>query len=734
HEAPKGVSVPVGKPVQNMRIYIVDKAGNNCPVGVSGEIQVTGIGVGRGYWKDEEKTNRSFIKLGEERLYRTGDLGRWLPDGNIEYLGRMDEQVKIRGYRIELGEIETVLQQSSGIRQCVVIAKEDKQGIKRLVAYVVTEDAFAKEEVIAYLKNKLPEYMVPGVFMQLESIPLSANGKIDRKRLPDVEASSSVVAYQAPRNVIEEKLVNIWQSLIDVKRIGVHDNFFELGGHSLLIMRMVSFIRKQLEKEVTIRTVFDHPTIAGLAEVIKGDEQADLTPFVQRYERTEKIPLSFAQERLWFVDRLHGSVQYHIPWVLRLSGNLNVSALEDSLRTIVNRHEVLRTVISEEGGRGYQHINELDQWNLQYIQRADILANGDSLESYIEEYVLHPYDLVKGPMFRLTLIRLSENEHVLVAVMHHIAFDAWSVGILVQELVELYRSAMENREPVLKELPVQYADYAIWQRNYLSGAVLENKLQYWKNQLQDVRPLELITDYPRPATQSIEGGIVYKTISSELRNELLALTQREGVTMFMGLLSVYKILLHRYTSQDDICVGIPIAGRQQEELEGLIGFFINALALRTDLGANPSFREVLQRVKQTTVGAYEHQEVPFEKVVEALEVERDMSRNPIFQVKFALQNAPEAGVLDLRGVELSVGGYDKVKAQIDISLDVFESEEGLGLNLTYCSDLYRADTMQGLLDHYEHILKAVIKNIDRPVAELPILSLKEEKQLLEEFN
>jgi amino acid adenylation domain-containing protein/non-ribosomal peptide synthase protein (TIGR01720 family) len=739
-EAPAMRTVPVGKPIQNMQLYITDKKGRLCPAGGIGEICVAGIGVGRGYWKDETKTHRAFgidpfNKKSNHRMYRTGDLGRWLPDGNIEYLGRKDEQVKIRGYRIELGEVESVLQKAPGIKQCVVVAKSGKQDTRRLIGYLVPENNFDKEVVNVFLKNNLPEYMVPGVLVALENMPLTANGKIDRKRLPEVaDLLSPLANYQAPRNETEAQVVSIWQELLDVQQISIHDNFFELGGHSLLTMRMVSKIRQQFNKEITIKAIFDHPTIATLSVQITKQTIGGATPAIQPHQLATAIPLSFAQERLWFVDRLQGTLQYHMPWVFRLTGLLDIAALEWSLQEIVNRHEVLRTVIREKEGIGYQDIRPRNTWAMKYMEVEDITDTGITLQTFIERFILRPYNLSKDPMLRVTLIRLSKQEHILVALMHHIAFDAWSIAIMVQELAALYRSRKENKTAALKELPVQYADYAVWQRSWLQGNVLETKLAYWKEKLQDVKPATLVTDFPRGTTPGIRGATVARLIDKSLYDALVALSRQEGVTLFMTLLATFKILLYRYTGQEDICVGSPIAGRQQEETESLIGFFINALALRTDLGGDPDFKEVLFRVKQTTVGAFEHQDIPFEKIVEVLDLSRDLSRNPIFEIKFALQNAPVAGALDLSGVELTMEDYGQVAAQIDISLDIAESPEGLHLGLTYCSELYSGPRMEIMLGHYANLLQQVVQAAAAPISQLTMLSAGEEQQLLETFN
>ncbi|MGB8192351.1 MAG: amino acid adenylation domain-containing protein, partial [Chitinophagaceae bacterium] len=446
----------------------------------------------------------------------------------------------------------------------------------------------------------------------------------------------------------------------------------------------------------------------------------------------EHIPLSFSQERLWFIDSLQGSVQYHMPWVFTVNGALDVMALEASFRSIIDRHEILRSVIEEKDGLNYQRIIAADEWKMECRNVEEL--EGKTAQAYLNEQMLRAYDLREDLMLRVCLVSESADSHLLLIMLHHIAFDGLSIPIMINELQELYSSKIENRQAKLAPLSIQYADYAIWQREYLSGELLETKLNYWKEKLAGVEPLALSADHVRPSVQSVRGGIVKRNIDKEIHEGLVSLSNSEGLTLFMTMLAAFKALLYRYTGQQDICIGSPVAGRQQQEVEGLIGFFVNMISLRTQLSGEASMKDLLQSVRATTLGAYSHQEVPFEKVVEALGVERDMSRTPVFQVSFALQNVADIDEMQLGTAKLMKKETGEALSKFDLHLDVLESASGLQLELTYCSDLYRADMMQGLLDHYEHILKAVIKNIDRPVAELPILSLKEEKQLLEEFN
>jgi amino acid adenylation domain-containing protein/non-ribosomal peptide synthase protein (TIGR01720 family) len=729
--------LPIGKPLDNRTAYILDGRRELCGIGIKGELYVGGVGLSSGYWQQAELTASRFITVpGLGELYRTGDLARYRSDGNIEFLGRLDDQVKIRGFRIEPGEVSYALEQVSGIKQALTLVLSDQEGGKHLVSYIVSTDLSPDlEQIREELSAHLPDYMIPSQVIALDSFPLTANGKIDRKSLPvaDLSVSGNKDVYEAPRNELEQALAGIWEHLLGVERVGIHDDFFKLGGHSLLAIQFISAVRSQLSKEITIRDVFEYATLSGLSERLSVSGSSDLLPSVGVRNLTGKIPLSFSQERLWFIDKLQGSVQYHMPWVFRLKGQLDVAGLEWSFRQIILRHEVLRTVILEEDGVGYQEITARPDWHLKVTDRT-IIPKEESLEDYIQELIHTPLDLSSDLMLKASLIRLSEEEYILVAITHHIAFDGWSISILVQELAELYRSRQERHPAQLSVLPVQYADYAVWQRGYLLGEVLEEKLSYWREQLKDVTPLGLPTDYARPEEQSIRGSVVHRRLSVPLQERLLSLSQAEDVTLFMTLLAVFKVLLYRYSGQEDICVGSPVAGRQQQETEGLVGFFVNALALRAEVKGQQVFREFLQKIKKTTLAAYAHQAVPFEKIVEALGLARDTSRSPLFQVKIGLHNMPVSENLDLSGIQLDMVGHEHTTSQLDISLDIMESSAGLLIDLTYCSDLYRKDTIERMLDHYERLLIAVTENTDIPIGKLSMLTATETEQLLGAFN
>ncbi|WP_261376908.1 non-ribosomal peptide synthetase [Flavobacterium anhuiense] len=669
-----------------------------------------------------------------DRIYKTGDLARWLPDGNIEYIGRKDNQVKIRGYRIELGEIENALSLVAGISQCCVLAKEDASGNKRLVGYVVSEEKLDKTYLQDQLKSSLPEYMVPMIWVELDQMPLTSNGKLDRKSLPEPESSDlSTKEYVAPRTEREEQLAAIWQNLLGIEKVGIHDNFFELGGHSLMATRLVSMVRKELSVELSIRDVFEYTSIEALSGHVSLQSGGVLLPAVVAEERPVRIPLSFSQERLWFLDQLQGSTEYHIPIVLRLEGALDVSILERTLKTIVSRHEVLRTILLSEEGVGYQQVIGWEDWMLDQKKIKDAAL----LPSILQDYLQVSFDLSKDYKLRGCLYDLGDQKYVLACVFHHIASDGWSGGILVNEFMELYSAFESGREAVLPELSLQYSDYALWQRRYLEGSVLESQLSYWEEKLQKVATLSLPTDYARPSVQSTSGSSVSALLDKELSESLNGLCHKQGVTLFMLMLSAFKVLLSRYSGQDDICVGTPIANRTQSDLEGMIGFFVNTLALRSDLEGNPSFSELLGRVKQTTLEGYDHQLVPFEKVVEKVVSSRDMSMTPLFQVMFELQNKQISSgneEKELKGLTISGHEYSSTTAQFDLTLNVSEGNNGIALNMNYCTSLFDKATIERMLLHYQELLESIVFDVAQPVATLSMLTVAEEQQLLNVFN
>ncbi|CAC5344912.1 putative Acetate--CoA ligase [Planktothrix rubescens CCAP 1459/22] len=740
--------VSIGRPVSNTQIYILDSYLQPVPIGVPGELHIGGAGLARSYLNRPELTQEKFIpnpfsNYPDSRLYKTGDLARYLPDGNIEYLGRIDNQVKIRGFRIELGEIETVLTQNPQVQSSVIIACEDTPGNKRLVAYIVPQkDATpTPNELRQFLKEKLPEYMIPSAFVILESLPLTPNGKIDRRALPEPEQSyERTDKFILPRNPIEEILVTIWSEVLKVKQVSINDNFFELGGHSLLATQLISRIRTNLQIEIPLRSLFAAPTIEELGQQIQQLQQQDLTlsapPILPRGEQSELL-LSYAQTRLWFLDQLEtNSAFYNIPVALRLQGHLNQAALIQSLEEIIQRHEALRTNFVNVNGQPTQVIQTVTNWtvsviNLQHLSpeeqeiAATNLVKGESFK---------PFDLANEALVRATLIVLNNNEYWLLLCLHHVISDGWSMGVFIEELTALYNAYNQGQPSPLKPLPIQYADFAVWQRQWLQGEVLENQLNYWQKQLADAPTfLPLPTDKPRPVIQTFTGAYQEFQLSLELTQKLTQLSQQQGVTMFMTLLAVYGTLLYRYTGQSDILIGTPIANRNRREIESLIGFFVNTLVMRTDCSENPSFQELLMRVREMSLGAYAHQDLPFEMLVEALQPERNLSHTPLFQVMFVLQNTPLSEV-EMSGLTVNSLPLEGETAKFDLTLSMQNTETGLMGVWEYNTDLFNSETIERMNGHFMTLLEGIIANPRERVSQLPLLTKVEQQQLLIDWN
>jgi amino acid adenylation domain-containing protein len=730
--------VPIGRPVTNTRSYVLDAAMRPLPEGIPGELYIGGVQVGRGYLGRPELTAERFLPdpFGGQagaRLYRTGDRARWRADGTLEYLGRADTQVKVRGIRIEPGEIAAVLRRHPGMRECVVVAREESAGDTRLVAYVAG-DADA-DTLRAHLRESLPEYMVPTAFVALQALPLNSSGKVDRRALPAPEYAAAADASVAPRTPVEGVLAGIWAQVLRLERVGVHENFFELGGHSLLATRVTSRIREALQVEPPLRALFEAPTVAGLAERVEALRRAELPPLsaVVPVERDGPLPLSFAQDRLWFLYSLEPeSPFYNIPTALRLTGALDVGALERAVGEIVRRHEALRTTFQERGGQVVQVIVPFSGFTV----AVEDVAGADEAEvrRRAAQDAARPFDLATGPLFRATLLRRGPEEQVLLLCLHHIIGDGWSMGVLFRELSALYEAYREGRDSPLPELPVQYADYAVWQRRALRGERLDRHLAYWRERLAAAPALlELPTDRARPAVQSYRGASERFEIPANLVQRLQARGRAEGATLYMVLLAAFQLLLSRYAGTDDVVVGSPTAGRVRAELEDLVGFFINTLVLRTDLSGDPDFREVLRRVREVTLSAYEHQEVPFERVVEEVHPERSLSRTPLFQVMFVLQNAARA-VFGLEGVRAAPLGVETTTAKFDLTLTLAETPQGLSGWLEYATDLFDPATAARMRWHLRVLLEAIASDPGRPVSELPLLDGDERRRVLAEWN
>ncbi|MDP1666746.1 MAG: amino acid adenylation domain-containing protein [Methylobacter sp.] len=741
-------SVPIGRPIANARIYILDNRLQLVPIGVMGEIHIGGMPVGRGYLNRPELTAERFVRdpfieETDAKMYKTGDLARWLADGTIEYLGRNDFQVKVRGFRIELGEIEAALRQHPLLREVVVGVYESAPGNKQLAAYLVpqSDSMPTPSELRDFLKPKLPEFMVPSAFVLLDKLPLTPSGKIDRKALPtpDHTRPEFEQSYVPPRSPIEEMLVAIWREVLNIDRIGIHDNFFELGGHSLLAVQLIVRVNKQFQTDFPMHLLFEAPTVAGVSKLLTTTlEQTPAANVEQIHTIVRDLPLpaSYAQQRLWFLDRLLGaSGLYNIPWAIQLNGSLNTSALQQSLNEIVARHEVLRTCFVEQDGELLQIIRASMPFECALVTLPTYpQENRDSeIQRLLHTESHKPFNLKETPLIRALLFKISEQEHILLVIIHHIVSDGWSMAVFRQELASLYCAFSQNKSAYLPELPVQYADYSVWQREWLQGEVLERQLSYWKTQLADLTVLELPTDKPRPKQPSYQGAQEVIQLSAALAQGLKDLSRQQNVTLFMTLLAAFQVLLHRYSGQEDIVVGTAIAGRNLQETENLIGSFVNTLALRTDVSGKPSFRQLLSRVREVCLSAYAHQDLPFEKLVAELPVQRDMSRNPLFQVMMVLQSTALQD-MQLPGLTITDLTVTNETAKFDLTLSLVEHRDGLTGTIEYRTDLYNPETITRLGSHFQTLLEAIVEHPETAVAELPLLTAPERHQLLVEWN
>ncbi len=739
----RGETVPIGRITARSTGYVVDPRGRPLPMGVPGELVIGGEGVARGYQNRPALTAERFLPdplaaAAGTRLYRTGDLVRWLGDGNIEFLGRIDHQVKIRGFRLELGEIEAVLRQAPGVGECAVLARGDRAGSTRLIAYVVAADpAPGAEELRGWLDERLPDYMVPWAFELLDQMPRTPSGKLDRAdlgRRPLPERQRPEAAAAAGENPGEQLLAGIWCEVLGVERVGRDDDFFQLGGHSLLATQVVSRVRELFEVEVPLQRLFDAPTVAGLAaalEPLRAEGRAVAPPVVPVAREAAGMPLSFAQERLWFLDQLEpGTAAYNVPAAVRLSGGVDAARLERALNAVAARHEALRTTFAPAAGRPYQVIAPRIDLPLPGVDLRRLPAAAGEAEArrLATAEALAPFDLAAGPLIRATLLELAPDDHVLLVTMHHIVSDGWSIGIFLREL-----TAFWDGTP-LAPLPVQYADYAHWQRGWLRGEVLEAELGYWRKQLAGIpQGPQLPTDRPRPARQSFRGGSCAIALDPELSAALAALGRRTGTTLYMTLLAIFQLLLHRVTGQDDAVVGSPVAGRGTREIEGLIGFFINTLVLRSDLAADVPFAELLAAVRGVALDAYAHQELPFERLVEELQPERNLSTSPLFQVLFVLQNAPQPAI-EIPDLRLETMPFEGETAKFDLGLALAEAGDRIEGVLEYNRDLFDAVTAERLAGHFRDLAAAVVDDPGRRISQLPWLTPGQRHQLLVEWN
>ncbi|WP_018682964.1 non-ribosomal peptide synthase/polyketide synthase [Actinokineospora enzanensis] len=715
----------IGRPLPNTRVYVLDEAMRPVPPGVPGELFIAGVGLARGYLRRPGLTAQRFIANPFEpgRMYRTGDVVRWTRDGQLAFVGRADDQVKVRGFRIELGEVESVIGAQYGVRAVAVVVREDEPGVKRLVAYVVGETSGLRESLAA----ALPDYMVPSAFVSLDALPLTANGKLDRRALPVPEQSEDP-GYVAPRTDAERAVCEAWGSVLGIERVGVADNFFALGGDSILSIRVVARLREILGTDISPRLLFDNPTVASLAAALGGARVAEMIPVLGD---DADSPLSFAQQRLWFLQEFEpGSTEYVTPLAIRLRGPLDLGALTVAMTALVARHESLRTTFHGVDGQGRQTVHPMTSTAEVAVPVVDV--SEEALPGALDRAATQSFDLAAGPLLRPTVFRVGAEDHVLALVMHHIVTDGWSAGVLMADLAELYRAELDGSEPELPELPIRYRDFAAWQRS--RGEVLAAQLEHWRTVLAGVPALELPTDRPRPAVHTTTGAQLPFTVSAEVATRLRTLAREHDATLFMALVAACQALFHRFSGQDDIAVGTVAAGRDHPQLHDLVGFFVNTLVLRSSLDSREPFAEFLRRVRGTVLDAFAHQDVPFERVVDAVAPERDTSRTPLFQAMVVLQNAVgRAG--GLAGLDAEDVAFPAVTAAFDVTVEFHEVEDGgLYATLDYNTDLFDADTAARLVAGLDALLTAVAAAPRTTVGALPVTTQADRAKVLVDWN
>ncbi|MFS0553781.1 non-ribosomal peptide synthase/polyketide synthase [Brevibacillus sp. 179-C9.3 HS] len=722
----KSGTVPIGKPLPNMTMYVVDAHLNLQPVGVVGELCIGGAGVARGYLNRPELTQEKFVPnpfAPGELLYRTGDLAKWRADGNIEFLGRNDHQVKIRGFRIELDEIETQLRQFDGIKDTVVVAMQDGSGQSSLYAYYVSEQAFQASQLRDYLGTTLPTYMIPSYFVHLEKLPLSANGKVDRKALPKPDlVAGTDTEYVAPRNDIESKLVAIWEDVLSVKQIGVMDNFFDLGGHSLRAMNVISLAHREFQVDIPLRILFGSPTVSALSAYIAQAQKGTYTA-IQPVPKQECYPVSSAQKRMFILRQLEGAdISYNMPGIMYVDGQLDIERLEHAMNMLVKRHESLRTSFHSIQGETVQRIHEDVELKITYLQ-----ATEDDVKQIVGQFI-QSFDLEKAPLIRVGLAKLSGERHLFMIDMHHIVSDGISIGILIDEFVRLYQGE------ILPEPRIQYKDFAQWQNQYFQSDAFRSQEAFWAERFAEEIPiLNLSTDYPRPSVKSFEGDRYGFGSGAQLRNDLYRLANASGATLYMVLLAAYNVFLSKYSGQEDIIIGTPTAGRSHADTESMIGMFVNTLALRNKPEGSKSFRGFLEEVKHHTLQAFEHQDYPLEELVQRLDIHRDLSRNPLFDTMFILQNTDDSSFV-IQDLSFTPYFPEAKQAKFDLTLEAGEENEEIVFYLEYCTRLFAHATIEKMAGHFLQILRTISEQPDIVLAEIELLNQAEKERLLIDFN
>ncbi|MFD2169077.1 amino acid adenylation domain-containing protein [Tumebacillus lipolyticus] len=720
--------VPIGPAIKNNELYVLDRQLQPVPVGVPGELLVGGPGLARGYLNRPELTEEMFIanpfRTDGSRLYKTGDLVRWLADGSLEFLGRIDHQVKIRGFRIELAEIESVLGDHPAVQSVIVLAREDRPGDKRLVAYVVGVESaeVTTAELRAHLKTILPDYMVPSAFVLLPSLPLTQNGKVDRRALPAPDAADYGMQgrYEAPRNEVEERLALIWQIVLGHDRIGIRDNFFETGGHSLLATQTISRINESFDVQLPLRVMFEAPTVAELAEqvaiALTSKRGEDFPPIVS-VSRDGELLCSVGQERVWQLDRMMpGTPIYNVPMAMLFTGKLDVAVLKRAFDEIIRRHESLRTVLYDNGEGVRQKVLAPGQQQLEIIEKLGLSEEERSAEvkRFLAEEANRNFDLEAAPPIYSALMKFSEEEHLWMLNMHHIITDGWSVGVFSREFAELYTAFVEGKPSPLPELTIQYPDFAAWQRGWMQGEFYERKMAYWVNHLGSAKPPNFPTDFPRPEQMERTAGLIPFDFSESFTERMKLFCAQNGITLFMLLLGAFQTMQMRNGGGDDITVGSPIAGRYRQELENLIGFFIGNASIRGDLSGDPTVGELLRRMRTATLGAFEHQMIPQLLISQALE-----RTTPLYQSMLVVQNFPTPAAklpgLEVRAMEAQLEG-----AKFDFTIGMTEANGRMVGSFEYSVELFKRETIERMLSHFKALVAAFIEDQDQKISEIPL--------------
>ncbi|MGB3182825.1 MAG: condensation domain-containing protein [Cyclobacteriaceae bacterium] len=733
-------AIPIGKPVANSRCYVLKESNPDhvLPVGIPGELYLAGDGLARGYLNDEQLTAEKFISpanLNEDRLYRTGDRAKWLEDGSIQFLGRVDEQVKIRGHRIELKEIEYRLEELAEVSEVVVLALSPEGGEKQMVAYLVLTDPELLENVKGQLATQLPEYMMPAHFAVLESLPLNSNGKVDRKALPDVFAEDFDSEKATPRGHTEEKLLDIWKEILEVRSMGINDNFFQVGGHSLKATQVISRVLNDLHVKISIRELFTNPTVAGISRLIEGRKLAEMVE-IERVPDSDHYPLSYAQKRLWILDRMSSDqIAYNMPGMYRLQ-NVDIELLKEALHNVVSRHEILRTTFITEGEEPRQKIHDPEQFpfSISEIDLREVADNQEALEKLAQEEARTAFDLVNGPLFRVKVIQLTDNEFALLYTIHHIISDGWSMGLMVNELLQYYEASVRGTEQKLPDLPIQYRDYAVWQSGQLSGNRLDDHKAYWTDKLRvPASPLQMPADYKRPEVQTFEGGLVDFDLPEDVSHAFLSMCDKHQVTLYIGFLSVVRVLLHKYTGQTDMTLGSPVSGRVHPDLQNLIGFFVNMLVLRGQVKPDMSFTDYLAMVRSDMLEAYEHEVYPYDELIRDLNIPREVSRNPLFDIvvtadvnRFAY-TGEDSSKHSNGGTTVTDGGIDfNIGSKFDLMIRLIRTgEQSLKLHIRYNSNLYKRDTVLLMKERLVHLMKDASGNPDQSIGQFQLHSAQQ---------